>query len=80
MKRILPLVLLLTVGFSVLAQPQEFSYNHEDFLSELGPFMRANGNEEGRLAFEEFKNQMEKKNLTDLQVEQFIDLCNAMLG
>ena len=61
MKRILPLVLLLTVGFSVLPSQQEFSYNHEDFLSELGPFMRANGNEEGRLAFEEFKTRWRKR-------------------
>lgn len=79
MKRILLSAILLLPFLPVFAQVDEFSYNTEEYLQQLGDYMKANNNEEGRVAFEAFKTQVEAGNLTEEQLEKIIDLNNAML-
>ena len=72
------LLLLIVLPLLVQGQVKEFPYHPDDFRNELGAFMKANNNEEGKQAFELFSEQLVAGNLTDEQLEQLVDLCNDM--
>jgi hypothetical protein len=52
------LLLLIVLPLLVQGQVKEFPYHPDDFRNELGAFMKANNNEEGKQAFELFSEQL----------------------
>ncbi|MBC8046540.1 MAG: hypothetical protein H7Y00_07075 [Fimbriimonadaceae bacterium] len=80
MKKIFFFTYILLSFISAYTQVKTFSPDQETFMKEMGNFMSANNNEEGKIAFNAFEDEVEKGNLTQEQIEQLISISNDMLG
>lgn len=80
MKIFFPILFLLICSISTYAQIKSFSYDQAAFTKEMQNFLTANNNEDGKISFNAFEAEIKKGNLTDEQLTQLIDLCNAMLS
>lgn len=80
MKKFLVCLFSLCITSYSFSQVKTFSPDQATYMKELGNFMSANNNEDGKNAFQVFEEEVKKGNLTQEQLEQLISLSNDMLA